>query len=263
MPGNWNHGELTDTMAEGVRSAGGIPIEVHMIAVNRGITTDPERMKTSVVSREIIADSTCLGAGASDGPFTANAMAAAYELLCIPAADPLKAEAALARGGFGIGLVDRCIAPRSLAMRRSFENAIAGVMATGGSVNAVLAPLAPADVFGLPLSIDGYDRLSRSRPCAITHGAARHGLWPRSLRHRTAVHRSARYRISATSSQAPWRARSSVSRPTVGSSAATLVSGAAGRALRNPISALSATGHKVELNALLCAAFARKETSHV
>ena len=142
MPGNWNHRELTDKMAEGVRSAGGIPIEVHMIAVNRGITTDPERMKTSVVSREIIADSTCLGAGASDGPFTANAMAAAYELLCIPAADPLKAEAALARGGFGIGLVDRCIAPRSLAMRRSFENAIAGVMATGGSVNAVLAPLA-------------------------------------------------------------------------------------------------------------------------
>jgi len=254
MPGNWNHRELTDKMAEGVRSAGGIPIEVHMIAVNRGITTDPERMKTSVVSREIIADSTCPGAGASDGPFTANAMAAAYELLCIPAADPLK------RGGFGIGLVDRSIAPRSLAMRRSFENAITGVMATGGSVNAVLAPLAMADVFGLPLS---YDRLSRSRPCVITHGAARHGLWPRSLRHRTAVHRSARYRISATSSQAPWRARSSVSRPTVGCSAATLVSGAAGRALRNPISALSATGHKVELNALLCATFARKETSHV
>jgi dihydroxyacid dehydratase/phosphogluconate dehydratase len=188
MPGNWNHRELTDKMAESVPGSRGIPIEVQMIAVNRRITTDPERIKTSVVSHEIIAGCICPGAG-RDGRFTANAMAAAYEPLCIsamgrndiPASDPFKTEAALARRRSGIELVDRSITPRSLAMRRGFENAIAGVMATGGSINAVLDLLTTADDFGLALSINGSDRLSRSRPCAITFGAARHGLWPRSL----------------------------------------------------------------------------------
>jgi Dehydratase family len=141
MSGNWNQRELIHKMAEGVRRPGGIPIEVHTLAINRGITIGPERKKTSLVSREIIADSVCPGAGARDGRFTASTMAAAYEVLGIsamgrndiPASDPLKAEAALACGRFAIDLVDRRMTPRSLAMRRSFENAIAGVMATGGS----------------------------------------------------------------------------------------------------------------------------------
>jgi len=57
MPCNWNHRELAAEVAEGVRAAGGTPIEVNTIAINDGITTGTEGMKTSLVSREIIADS--------------------------------------------------------------------------------------------------------------------------------------------------------------------------------------------------------------
>jgi dihydroxyacid dehydratase/phosphogluconate dehydratase len=38
MSGNWNQRELIHKMAEGVRRPGGIPIEVHTLAINRGIT---------------------------------------------------------------------------------------------------------------------------------------------------------------------------------------------------------------------------------
>ena len=48
--------------------------------------------------------------------------------------------------------------------RRSFENAIAGVMATGGSTNAVLHLLAIAHDFGVQLSLDDFDRISRTTP---------------------------------------------------------------------------------------------------
>jgi dihydroxy-acid dehydratase len=48
--------------------------------------------------------------------------------------------------------------------RKSFENAIAGVMATGGSTNAVLHLVATAREFGLKLSIDDFDRISRKSP---------------------------------------------------------------------------------------------------
>jgi len=66
MPGNWNHRELTDKVAQGGR-AGGLPIAIQTIAVNGRITTGPERMKTSRVSRETIADSVSPGAGACGG----------------------------------------------------------------------------------------------------------------------------------------------------------------------------------------------------
>ncbi|MBV8096590.1 MAG: dihydroxy-acid dehydratase, partial [Acetobacteraceae bacterium] len=57
MPCNWNHRQLADLVAQGVRAAGGTPIEVNTIAINDGITTGTEGMKTSLISREVIADS--------------------------------------------------------------------------------------------------------------------------------------------------------------------------------------------------------------
>jgi hypothetical protein len=65
MPGHWNHWELTDKVAQGVRVGG--PIEIHTIAVNGRITTGPTRMKTSRVSREIIADAVSPGATGCGG----------------------------------------------------------------------------------------------------------------------------------------------------------------------------------------------------
>ena len=57
MPCNWSHRQLAQKVAEGVRAAGGTPIEVNTVAINDGITTGTEGMKTSLVSREVIADS--------------------------------------------------------------------------------------------------------------------------------------------------------------------------------------------------------------
>jgi dihydroxy-acid dehydratase len=57
MPCNWNHRRLAELVAEGVREVGGTPIEVNTVAINDGITTGTEGMRTSLVSRELIADS--------------------------------------------------------------------------------------------------------------------------------------------------------------------------------------------------------------
>jgi len=67
-------------------------------------------------------------------------------------------------GKLAMELVQKGTTPRALITRRSFENAIAGVMATGGSTNAVLHLLATARDFGIKLSIDDFDRISRKTP---------------------------------------------------------------------------------------------------
>lgn len=57
MPCNWNHRELAAKVAEGVRAAGGTPMEVNTIAISDGIAMGTEGMKASLISREVIADS--------------------------------------------------------------------------------------------------------------------------------------------------------------------------------------------------------------
>src|SRR3954449_5860559 len=57
MPCNWNHRQLAQKVAEGGRGAGGTPGEGNNIAINDAITTGTEGMRTSLVSRELIADS--------------------------------------------------------------------------------------------------------------------------------------------------------------------------------------------------------------
>ncbi len=262
MPCNWNHRKLAEKVMQGIRAAGGTPIEVNTISITDGITMGTEGMKGSLISREVIADSVelvarshmfdglvtisgcdktipamtmvlgrlnipglmlycgsimfgrcagttgpfanrnltiqdvfeaigaynagkisaaelkdvedhaCPGAGACGGQFTANTMATAYEMLGmspmgwngIPAVDPRKEEVAFECGRRVMELVNAGITPRSLVTRKSFENAIAGVMATGGSTNAVLHLPATAKDFGLKLSIDDFDRISRKTP---------------------------------------------------------------------------------------------------
>jgi dihydroxy-acid dehydratase len=82
----------------------------------------------------------------------------------VPAAHPAKGDVAFECGQLVVELVRKGITPRSLVTRRSFENAITGVMATGGSTNAVLHLLATAHEFGVPLSIDDFDQISRQTP---------------------------------------------------------------------------------------------------
>ena len=57
MPCNWNHRLLAERVKEGVRAAGGTPMEFNTIAVSDGVTMGTQGMKASLVSREVIADS--------------------------------------------------------------------------------------------------------------------------------------------------------------------------------------------------------------
>ncbi len=57
MPCNFNNRVLAAKVKEGIREAGGTPMELNTIAISDGITMGTEGMKTSLASREVIADS--------------------------------------------------------------------------------------------------------------------------------------------------------------------------------------------------------------
>jgi dihydroxy-acid dehydratase len=255
MPCNFNHREVAAQVKEGIREAGGTPIEYNTIAITDGITMGTEGMKTSLVSRDLIADTVelvarghmfdalvtisgcdktipgmvmamarldipsvmlyggsihygeyggrrltiqdvfeaigarnagkmseedftaienraCPGAGACGGQFTANTMATAFEMLGVspmgfndvPAVNPEKANVARETGKLVMGLLAKGLTPRRIITRKSLENAIAGVMATGGSTNAVLHLLAVAREAGVRLALPDFDRISRRTP---------------------------------------------------------------------------------------------------
>ena len=254
-PCNYNHRQLAEKVKEGVRAAGGTPIEFNTITVTDGIAMGTEGMKASLVSREVIADSielvcrghlfdglvaitgcdktipgsamallrlnipglilyggsiapgeydgkkltvqdvfeavgaynqgligkkeldgienhACPGAGACGGQFTANTMSTALELLGIspmgfngvPATDPHKDRVAFESGRLVMKLLKKGLLPRHIVTRKALLNAIAGVMATGGSTNAVLHFLAMAKEAGVKLSMADFDRMSRKTP---------------------------------------------------------------------------------------------------
>src|SRR6476646_5651591 len=57
MPCNLGLRTLAHAVKEGIRAAGGVPMEMNTIAISDGVTMGTEGMKTSLVSREVIADS--------------------------------------------------------------------------------------------------------------------------------------------------------------------------------------------------------------
>ncbi len=255
MPCNYHLRHLAARVKEGIRAAGGTPMEFNTIAISDGVTMGTEGMKASLVSRELIADSielvgrghmfdavialvgcdktipgaamalirlnvpgfalyggsiapghfrgkdvtvgdvyeaigahaagkisdtdlrelenvACPGAGACGGQFTANTMAMALEFLglspmgtaSVPAIDPRKDEVARHCGQLIMDLLRRGVTPGDILTRQAFENAIAGVAASGGSTNAVLHLLALAREVGVPLTIDDFDTISRRTP---------------------------------------------------------------------------------------------------
>jgi dihydroxy-acid dehydratase len=255
MPCNYHLRRLAVKVKEGIRAAGGTPMEFNTIAISDGVTMGTEGMKASLVSREVIADSielvgrghmfdavialvgcdktipgaalalirlnvpglmlyggsiapghfrgkdvtvgdvyeaiganaagkmsdadlrdlenvACPGAGACGGQFTANTMAMALEFIglspmgttSVPATDPRKDQVALRCGQLVMDILRRGVTPRDILTRQAFENAIAGVAASGGSTNAVLHLLAMAREVGVPLTIDDFDMISKRTP---------------------------------------------------------------------------------------------------
>ncbi|CAN5332466.1 dihydroxy-acid dehydratase [soil metagenome] len=57
MPCNFNQRRLAERVKEGIRAAGGTPMELNTVAISDGVTMGTEGMKASLVSREVIADS--------------------------------------------------------------------------------------------------------------------------------------------------------------------------------------------------------------
>jgi dihydroxy-acid dehydratase len=57
MPCNFNQRRLAERVKEGVREAGGTPMELNTVSISDGVTMGTEGMKTSLISREVIADS--------------------------------------------------------------------------------------------------------------------------------------------------------------------------------------------------------------
>jgi len=114
----------------------------------------------------------CPGAGACGGQFTANTMATACEFLgitpmdsaSVPATADAKDAAAREAGRQVMALLRRGLRPRDVLTRDAFENAMAGVVASGGSTNAVLHLLAIAREAGVPLTIDDFNPVSDRVP---------------------------------------------------------------------------------------------------
>jgi dihydroxy-acid dehydratase len=114
----------------------------------------------------------CPGKGACGGMYTANTMSSAFEALgmslpgssTMAAEDAEKAESAAASGRTLVELVARNVGARRILTREAFENAIAVVMAVGGSTNAVLHLLAIARAAEVPLALDDFERIRARTP---------------------------------------------------------------------------------------------------
>ena len=246
---------LAKRCKEGVRDAGGYPIEFNTISVSDGISMGHEGMHASLVSREVIADSVetvmhaerldamvsfagcdkslpgmmmaaarcnvpavfmyggsilpgnhngrvlditsvfeavgahatgaiddaeldaieraaCPTVGACAGMFTANTMASVGEAIGLslpgsasaPAVDRRRDDYAFASGTAVLNLLRQNIRPRDILTKAAFENAIAVVMALGGSTNAVLHLLAIAHEARVELHLDDFNKVAARVP---------------------------------------------------------------------------------------------------
>jgi dihydroxy-acid dehydratase len=114
----------------------------------------------------------CPGAGACGGMYTANTMSSAIEAMgmslpytsTMAAEDMEKLESTGRSSEVLVRAIKTGIRPRDILTRKAFENAIAVVMAVGGSTNAVLHLLAIAHSVEVPLSIDDFEAIRHKVP---------------------------------------------------------------------------------------------------
>ena len=154
LPGRGAAGEALDIVsvfeAVGARAAGAL--------------TDAE---LSLIERNA-----CPTEGSCAGMFTANTMASIGEALGMsllgsasaPAPDPRRDDFAYESGRAVVGLVERGIRTRQILTLEAFENAIAVLMALGGSTNGVLHLLAIAQEARVDLSLDAFNRIGARVP---------------------------------------------------------------------------------------------------
>ncbi|HUU74127.1 MAG TPA: dihydroxy-acid dehydratase [Burkholderiales bacterium] len=114
----------------------------------------------------------CPTAGACGGMYTANTMSSSFEALGLSlmgssqmaAVDPEKADSAAESGRVLVNAIKNNIRPRDIITKKSIENVVSLVMATGGSTNAVLHYLAIASAAEVDWTIDDFERIRRKVP---------------------------------------------------------------------------------------------------
>ncbi|MEW5863095.1 MAG: dihydroxy-acid dehydratase [Pseudomonadota bacterium] len=114
----------------------------------------------------------CPTVGACGGMYTANTMSSSFEALGMSllgssqmaSPDPEKADSAAESARVLVEAVKKNLRPRDIITRKSIENAVALVMATGGSTNAVLHYLAIAAAAGVKWTLDDFERVRRKVP---------------------------------------------------------------------------------------------------
>lgn len=114
----------------------------------------------------------CPTVGACGGMYTANTMSSSFEALGmsllgssqIASPDPEKADSAGQSAEVLVRAVRNNLRPRDIITRKSIENAIMLVMATGGSTNAVLHYLAIASAAEVDWTIDDFERIRARTP---------------------------------------------------------------------------------------------------
>jgi len=122
--------------------------------------------------RQDIVRHACPGPGACGGMYTANTMASAIEALgmslpysaSMPATDPGKRDECRRAGAAMRTLLERDIKPSDIMTRAAFDNALAIVMALGGSTNAVLHLIALARAVGVDLTLEDIQAASDRTP---------------------------------------------------------------------------------------------------
>jgi dihydroxy-acid dehydratase len=153
LPGN-HKGKATDIVsvfeAVGAHAAGTID-DAELLAIERGA---------------------CPSEGSCAGMFTANTMASVAEAIGMslpgsatpPAPDSRRDDFAYASGQAVVRLLEQGIRPRQIMTKEAFENAIAVVMALGGSTNAVLHLLAIAHEAHVELALDDFNAVAARVP---------------------------------------------------------------------------------------------------
>jgi dihydroxy-acid dehydratase len=119
-----------------------------------------------------VVKASCPGAGACGGMYTANTMAAAIEALGMslpysssnPAISEEKKKECLEAGKAIKKLLEKDIKPTDIMTRKAFDNAIAVIMALGGSTNAVLHLIAMAKSVDVELTQDDFQKISNKVP---------------------------------------------------------------------------------------------------
>ena len=114
----------------------------------------------------------CPSVGACGGMYTANTMSSAFEALGMSllgssqmaSPDPEKADSAAESARVLVDAIRRDLKPRDIVTRKAIENAIALVMATGGSTNAVLHFLAIAHAAQVPFTIEDIEAIRLRTP---------------------------------------------------------------------------------------------------